>query len=298
MSDPIQYRATHTTRYVYGQPVSECLSEAHLTPRSTSRQRLIDFHLQIDPVPAMLDRRRDYFGNEVHAIAISQTHQRFVITAVSTVEMRLPEAAALPRISWEQTRALLAEHPDEETLAAYEFTFESPFVTVLPELTDWVQPSFQPGRPLVEAVQELSCRVHDEFVYRPKSTTIDMPLAEVFKNRQGVCQDFAHILIGALRPCGLAARYVSGYLRSGAEYQGAEASHAWVSVFVPGYGWLDLDPTNNVIPAQGHVTVAVGRDYGDVTPVKGVALGGAAQTVEVEVKVLRIEAPHEPATTM
>jgi transglutaminase-like putative cysteine protease len=134
-------------------------------------------------------------------------------------------------------------------------------------------------------VQELSRRVHDEFLYRPKSTTIDMPLAEVFRNRQGVCQDFSHILIGALRSFRLAARYVSGYLRSNVEYQGTEASHAWVSVFLPGYGWLDLDPTNNVIPSQGHVTVALGRDYGDVTPVKGVALGGETQTVEVEVKV-------------
>ena len=298
MSDPIRYRATHVTRYLYGQPVSQCLSEARLTPLSTSNQRLLDFCLAVDPLPSMLDRRRDYFGNEVHALSISQTHQRFVITAVSTVEVCPLAAAPLPGVSWEETGALLAEHPDDEILAAYEFTFESPFVTLIPELADWARPSFQPGRPVAEAVQELSCRVHDEFFYRPKSTSIDMPLAEVFKNRQGVCQDFSHILIGALRSFRLAARYVSGYLRSDTEYQGAEASHAWVSVFVPGFGWLDLDPTNNVIPRQGHVTVALGRDYGDVTPVKGVALGGATQTVEVEVKVSETESIQTPATTM
>ena len=298
MSDPIRYRATHVTRYLYGQPVSQCLSEARLTPLSSSRQRLLDFHLAIDPAPAMLDRRLDYFGNEVHALSISQTHQRFAITAVSTIEMLPPDPAPLPGISWEDTRALLAAHPDDASLAAYEFTFQSPFVTLLPELEDWARPSFQPRRPVVEVVQELSRRVHDEFVYRPKSTTIDMPLAEVFKNRLGVCQDFAHILIGALRSFHLAARYVSGYLRSDAEYQGAEASHAWVSVFVPGYGWLDLDPTNRVIPRQGHVTVALGRDYGDVTPVKGVALGGETQAVEVEVKVLREQSLQAPAATV
>ena len=285
MSDPIRYRATHTTRYLYEQPVSQCLSEMRLMPRGFAHQHLLDFQIDLEPAPDMLDRHRDYFGNEVHALSISRTHERFITTAVSVVEVNQPEAEHLPEMSWEEARSVLAEHSDMETLAAYEFTFESPFVPLSPELAAWARTTFTPGRPLAEAVQELSSRVYSEFEYQPKSTSIDMPLSEVFKNRQGVCQDFAHVLIGALRSLRLAARYVSGYLRSGAKYQGAEASHAWISAFLPGYGWLDLDPTNNVIPKQGHITVAIGRDYGDVTPVKGIALGGGTQVVEVEVRV-------------
>lgn len=286
MSEPIRYRARHVTRYLYEQPVSQCLSEARLTPLVSAQQRLIDFRIEVDPAPDMLDRRRDYFGNEVHALSISQTHERFITTAVSVVEIQARPPVPLPDISWEDASALLVEHPDDETLKAYEFSFESPFVPLGPELRSWALPAFRPRRPLVEAVQELSSRVYKEFLYRPRTTSIEMPLIEVFKKRRGVCQDFAHILIAALRSFRLAARYVSGYLRSDAQYQGAEASHAWVSAFIPGYGWLDLDPTNNVMPNQGHITVAVGRDYGDVTPVKGIALGGGEQTVEVDVKVL------------
>jgi transglutaminase-like putative cysteine protease len=145
--------------------------------------------------------------------------------------------------------------------------------------------SLTPGRPLAEAAREMATRINKDFKYKPKSTSIHMPLLNVFELRRGVCQDFAHIMIGALRTCRLAARYVSGYLRSGANLQGSEASHAWVSVFIPGYGWLDLDPTNDVIPSAGHVTVAWGRDFGDVTPVKGITLGGGKHSVEVEVTV-------------
>jgi transglutaminase-like putative cysteine protease len=134
-------------------------------------------------------------------------------------------------------------------------------------------------------LEDLSRRVHKEFRYEPKATSIDMPLSEVLKKRRGVCQDFAHVMIGALRSMRLAGRYISGYLRSGSDYQGAEASHAWVSAFVPGAGWLHFDPTNNMMPTDGHVTIGWGRDYGDVTPVKGVTLGGGAQLVEVAVRV-------------
>jgi len=180
---------------------------------------------------------------------------------------------------------LLIEGPDTPTLEASEFIYDSPFVSATPQLAAFAKPSFPAGRPLVEALEDLSRRIHSEFEYAPKSTSIDMPLAEVLKNRRGVCQDFSHVMIGALRSRRLAARYVSGYLRSGANYQGAEASHAWVAAFVPGAGWLHFDPTNDMVPSDGHVTLGWGRDYGDVTPVKGVTLGGGAQLVEVAVRV-------------
>ncbi len=145
--------------------------------------------------------------------------------------------------------------------------------------------TFTPGRPLLESAMELSHRIHTEFKYDPKATSIDVPLADVLRKRHGVCQDFAHIMIGALRSLRLAARYVSGYVRSGPKVQGAQASHAWVSVFLPDFGWVSFDPTNDVMPSDGHVTLAWGRDYGDVTPVNGVTLGGGGQTVAVEVYV-------------
>jgi transglutaminase-like putative cysteine protease len=156
----------------------------------------------------------------------------------------------------------------------------------VPALADFARPTFTPGRPILDGIRELTHRIHTEFAYKPESTSIEVPLQEVLDNRHGVCQDFAHVMIGALRSVGLAARYVSGYLRSGVDIQGAEASHAWVSAYVPGAGWVDFDPTNDVMPTDGHVTVGWGRDFGDVTPVKGVALGGGGQKVEVEVHVV------------
>ena len=190
---------------------------------------------------------------------------------------------------WEAARDALAGYGTGELLDAFEFTFNSPFVTAARELAEYAQPTLTPGRPLVEAIDELTRRIHAEFTYKPASTAIDTPLLDTLRSRQGVCQDFAHLMIGALRTVGLAARYVSGYLRSGADHQGAEASHAWVGVFVPGYGWLDVDPTNNVRAGLGHVTLGWGRDYADVTPVKGITHGGGRQAVDVEVRVDPIE---------
>jgi transglutaminase-like putative cysteine protease len=285
------YQATHVTRYLYDEPVSQCLNEARLTPRNMPGQALHQFRLRVDPEPALLECRKDYFGNDVTSFAVFRTHDRFSATATSVVEVQPRPAEGVPDIAWEDARDLLASHSNPSLLEAYEFVFDSPFVAAEAPLAQYASLSFAPGRSLTEAVAELSHRVHAEFRYQPKSTSIEMPLLHVFENRCGVCQDFAHVMIGALRSLRLAARYVSGYLRSGATYQGADASHAWVSVFVPGAGWLDFDPTNDVRPSEGHVTIGWGRDYGDVTPVKGVALGGGTQIVEVEVRVEPLELP-------
>jgi len=279
----------HATHYLYEEPVVQCLSEAHLTPRPCPGQRVLAARLQVEPEPAHMDERSDYFGNHVHSFAIFRSHGRFTTTATSVVDVDAPEPAEPPEIVWEQARAEVAKQPDEETLAAYEFVFESPFIPPAPEFDEYARAIFKPGRPLVDAARELCHQIHSDFTYLPKSTAIDMPLIEVFHNRCGVCQDFSHVMIAALRSLRLPARYVSGYIRSGANYQGAEASHAWVSVFVPGAGWLSFDPTNDVMPTDRHVTLGWGRDYGDVTPVKGIALGGGRQTVEVEVRVQQVE---------
>ncbi len=284
------YQATHVTNYKYEEPVAQCLSEARLTPRTFPGQRVLETKLEVHPEPAVMERRKDYFGNEVATFSVFRTHDHFSATATSIVEVDPRREAAFPEISWEEAQSELASHTDDASLTAYEFVFDSPFVASSTELADYARPSFPVGRPLAEAVQELSHRVHKEFLYKPKSTSIEMPLHEVLEQRRGVCQDFAHIMIGALRSLHLSARYVSGYLRSGADVQGAEASHAWVSAFIPGYGWLDLDPTNDVIPSDGHITLAWGRDYGDVAPVKGISLGGGKQTIEVEVRVTPVQA--------
>ena len=283
------YRATHITRYVYEQPVSQCLTEARLIPRSFDGQTLRESRIAVEPEPAVSGRRRDYFGNEVATFEVFQRHDRLTATATSLVEVVPRTASDLPPAPWDDARRLLVEHPDDASLAAYEFTFGSSFVTTNTTLAEYGRPTFTPGRPMAGAVLELAARIHAEFRYQPKSTSIDVPLTKVLKQREGVCQDFAHLMIGVLRSFGLAARYVSGYLRSRKEYLGAEASHAWVSVYIPGYGWLDIDPTNNVIPSGAHITLAWGRDYGDVSPVKGITLGGGGQTVQVEVRVEPVE---------
>jgi transglutaminase-like putative cysteine protease len=281
------YSATHITRHLYQTPVSRSLNELRLTPRSLPGQQVQEFDLSIEPEPATWLRRKDYFGNEVIMVGLYEPHSRFVIEAKSVVDVQKPREA-VSSLPWEEARELIATHPDEESLAATEFVFDSPLVFGGVELAEYARPTFTPGRPLLEALNELSHRIYSEFTYKPNSTSIDMPLLDVLRNRKGVCQDFAHVMIGALRSLRLAARYTSGYLRSG--NQGAEASHAWVSAYVPGSGWLSFDPTNDVMPTDGHMILAWGRDYSDVTPVRGVAVGGGSHSVEVEVIVKPIEA--------
>ena len=279
------YRATHITRYKYDQPVATSLNEARLTPRSLPWQRVLASALVFEPEPVVREHRLDYFGNQVMAFSVFQSHDLFTATATSIVEVQPRLIDNLPAVAWEDVRLHLSSHLDDESLRAYEFIFDSPFVPLSPELAAYAKPSFPAGRPLADAVKELSHRIYTEFLYKPKSTSIETPLAQVLRARRGVCQDFAHVLIGAIRSLHLAARYVSGYLRSGEDVTGSEASHAWVSAFIPGYGWLDLDPTNDVIPSEGHITLAWGRDYGDVPPFKGISLGGGGHRIEVDVKV-------------
>lgn len=274
------YRATHTTRYTYEGLVSHCHSEARLTPRILPNQRLLDWNLTVSPRPSTIISRKDYFGNDVSAFAVLEPHDRFTITASSLVEV-LPNSGSLQYSpGWEEARDAIADLIEEN-----EFIWESPFVPWLEAIEAYSKSVFTPDRSLIEAATALMQKIHSDFRYKPDSTSIETPLAEVMAARKGVCQDFSHIMIGALRAHGLAARYVSGYLRGDAELQGAQASHAWVSVFVPSLGWIDFDPTNNVIPTTGHLTIAWGRDFGDVTPVKGITIGGGEHTLEVDVRV-------------
>jgi transglutaminase-like putative cysteine protease len=279
------FQVSHTTRYLYQSAVSHCLNELRLTPRSLSGQQVLETSIRVHPQPAFMHHRTDYYGNDVTSFEVFEKHDRLEAAAECVVEVRPVLPDSVPSITWEDARMHIADESDAACVAASEFIYNSPFVPAVPQLNEYARKSFDPERPLLEAVQDLMRRIHSDFKYLPKSTSIDIPLSDVLRQRRGVCQDFAHMMIGALRSLRLAARYISGYVRPGPGVQGAQASHAWVSVFVPGTGWFSFDPTNDLMVSDSHITVAWGRDYGDVTPVKGITLGGGGQTVEVEVYV-------------
>ncbi len=283
------YRITHKTTYKYKHSVSFGNHVACLTPRTLPRHRLTSNELLIHPVPAMRCVRTDYFGNHLCFFTIQEPHRELVVEARSEVTVD-GELTPWPRqsIPWEEVVRALPKDGGAAELEAYQFVFESPRIRKRPEFASYALQSFTPGRPLTEALLDLTARIHSDFQFDSKVTTVRTTTEEVFRKRRGVCQDFAHLQIACLRSLDLAARYVSGYLRTypppGRERLiGADASHAWVSVFCPGVGWLDLDPTNNLVPSDGHVTVGWGRDYGDVSPLRGLILGGSGHTLKVNV---------------
>lgn len=289
----IRYAVSHATTYAYAEPVEICQSVAWLTPRDTPRQRVQDVRIDISPPPDVLTHRRDYFGNVVTFFHLQELHEQVKIVARSTIEIDGPRDAPAADLPWEQARDQLDADRSPAGIDARQFRFDSRFVRTASALRDYAATSFAPGRPLREALLDLTRRIYREFRYDPKSTTIATPIEKVFADRAGVCQDFAHLQIAMLRSLGLASRYVSGYLDNQPppgkkQLVGADASHAWLSVFVPGHGWLDADPTNNQLPGDRHVTVAWGRDYADVTPLRGVILGGGAHKLTVAVDVQRL----------
>jgi transglutaminase-like putative cysteine protease len=278
--------ATHVTRYWYSGPVSMCHTEVHLKPRPREHQTVLEFGLEVIPTPDSLLSHEDYFGNEVTFFSIAEPHRELSITSrsVADLEESTPPALELSP-AWEDAREETSKRDTPDTFEAGQFVFESPSIRVGTPFAQYAAGSFTAGRPLLSAVEDLSRRIYTEFHYDKRATTIGTPVDEVLASRRGVCQDFAHVMIACLRSLKLPARYVSGYLRTGGDFTGEEASHAWVSVWCPVFGWQDFDPTNNVMPRGKHFTVAWGRDYSDVTPVKGVALGGGEQVISVSVDV-------------
>jgi len=321
----VKYRITHSTLYQYSQLVGLCQNEARLQPRNFWRQQCQSCHFDISPEPSDFHERIDFFGNHVTYFAVQQAHQRLMVTAISevTVFPRNSTSDLANCLTWEQVRDQLQETPGkiqqqsqsqqqdfqritqvqhqsqpqngyDDLLDAKLYLLDSPMVIASTELADYARSSFQPNRPLVQVVADLMQRIHIDFTYDPSFTTIATPLSDVLHFRRGVCQDFAHLAIGCLRAMGIAARYVSGYVETQPEpgkqrLVGADASHAWFAVYVPGTGWLEFDPTNNKLPFDQHITLAWGRDYTDVTPLKGIAFGGGQHTLSVSVDVLRLE---------
>lgn len=297
---PAALEVRHETVYRYGSAVSLAHHQAHLQPLADAGQQLVWHAIQIDPAPAFGRDSRDAFGNAQTHFGLAQPHRQLRVQAASRLRLRsrfdgLQPDAGPPWEAVAQRTRYVAGAPFEP---AVQFVLPSPHVPRLPELLEWARPSFAPGRAVAAVALELMQRLHAEFRYERASTQVDTPLAEVLAQRRGVCQDFAHVLIGGLRLAGLPARYVSGYLLTqppggGAPLVGADASHAWVQAWCPGTpgvpgegpgaGWLDLDPTNDRVPAAGHVRLAIGRDYGDVAPLRGVIRGGGRHELLVAV---------------
>jgi transglutaminase-like putative cysteine protease len=286
------YAVTHTTTYHYTEPVSLCHNLIHLRPRSAPRQTCHHSHLMVQPEPRAVQHQHDYFGNPIALFTIQEPHKKLQITVKHRIEVTAARPIQLNGTpAWEIVRD--AVRADPALLEAQAYTYDSLYVQRNGELAHYAAPSFAPGRPIGEAMMDLTQRIHREFRYDAKATTLATPLAEVLAHRHGVCQDFAHLTIGCLRSLGLAARYVSGYLQTrvpaGRErLVGADASHAWVSVFCPGSGWIDFDPTNNMMPSIEHITIAWGRDYDDISPIKGVILGGGTHTMAIAVDVVQV----------
>jgi transglutaminase-like putative cysteine protease len=283
------YRIVHRTTYKYKYPVTVGTHVACLKPRVMAHQQPAKSELHIQPRPATRTDRVDFFGNPLCFFTIQEPHRELVVEARSEVKVE-PNAAPSTKmsLSWEEAAKLVSQDCSPEGLHAYQFGFESPRIRARPEFADYALQSFSPGRPMQEALVDLTARIHKDFRFDSKVTNVRTTPEEVFKKRRGVCQDFAHLQIACLRSLNLAARYVSGYLRTypppgKPRLVGADASHAWVSAYCPGIGWLDLDPTNNLVPSNGHVTLAWGRDYGDVSPLRGLILGGGSHTLRVGV---------------
>ena len=285
------YHIVHRTLYDYTAPVSVSHHVARLEPRATATQTCGEFALLIFPQPTLRKTRIDYFRNQLCFFSIQEVHQRLEIVTQSQVSVNsdkglLPESAR----AWEEVARLFCDPVSPDVIEPYQFVFDSPQIRAALDLADYARESFPPDTPLLTGARDLTRRLFTDFKFDPKATTVATPLEEVSEKRRGVCQDFAHLGIACLRSLGLPARYVSGYLRTHPpegipRLVGADASHAWFAVFCPGVGWVDFDPTNNIQPAAEHITVALGRDFGDVSPVAGILTGGGEHEVKVSVDV-------------
>jgi len=293
----MKYQITHKTSYAYADLVPVCHNLVHLAPRTTPHQTCTDYRLSIDPAPAFITQRDDYFGNRTEFFAIEGGHQKLEIVGESTVEVS-PRTEHKPGDSpaWKSCvpiRIYPATHVSPRNSsdpALAQLTFPSPRVPVIEELYDYAESSFPPNRPILVALSDIAARIHSDFKFDARATSVDTPLAEVLRLRRGVCQDFAHLATGCLRSLGLAARYTSGYLRTTPpagkpRLVGADASHAWCSCWCGQLGWIDFDPTNKCFASDSHVTIAWGRDYGDVCPIQGVFVGGGEHRIGVSVEV-------------
>lgn len=285
------YDVLHSTTYNYLGKVSVSHHLLKLAPRHYFKQNCQTHELAVNPTPATLSLHSDYFGNPTHFISIERPHEQLVVSSRSRVAVSpafIPEAAETA--SWENVRAQCRDDHSGQALEAHEFTGASPMIPINPAFADYASASFTKNCPLLNALADLARRIQADFKFDPSATTVTTSVADFFRLRRGVCQDFAHFQIACLRSIGLPARYVSGYIETDPpsgqpKLRGVDASHAWTSLLCPGIGWIDADPTNNCFPSLRHITIGWGRDYGDVCPIRGALVGGHHQTLHVSVDV-------------
>jgi transglutaminase-like putative cysteine protease len=293
----MRYRVRHITEYTYGAPVSLCYNMAHLLPRDTRNQRCLNQKIQINPPPVYQNDGEDYFGNQTFYFSIQEAHKKLVIDVTTDFEiasLNVLEWQAQSTLTCGELRAMLQAPNTPELRMAKEYLLDSPQIRRSDDLKAYALSTFADDEPVLQAAMAFTHKIFSEFKFDPSTTTVATPLEQVLKQRSGVCQDFAHLAIGCLRSVGIPARYMSGYLETlpppGQEkLVGADASHAWFAVFTPDFGWVEFDPTNDLMPNEQHIVTAWGRDYSDVTPLQGVIFeGGGSQQLAVSVDVRRV----------
>lgn len=285
----MKYRLIHKTQYKYAGSVNSYHSLACVTPKNLPQQECSNFSLVISPFPDEISERTDYFGNTVHYFSIHKPHTRLTVLAKSLIETRAFTIPEQP-VTCAEVRELLIHSLKNKLL---EYMLPSPFVYWDDDIRNYAKACFPDDEPLYRCARQLCHKIFAEFTYVPDFTTIYTPLKTVLKEKKGVCQDFSHLAIACFRSLGFAARYVSGYLETQPppgkpKLQGSDATHAWVSVYVPGMGWCDFDPTNDVVPQERHIVTAWGRDYGDVPPLKGIIFSAGGHSFQVSVDVLPV----------
>jgi transglutaminase-like putative cysteine protease len=291
----MKYQISHLTRYSYQQPIANSYNLACLTPRTLPYQQLLQFELAVDPEPSALFFRQDKFGNQQHFIHLQPPHQQLTVTASSVVEVqaRHNSSRLSDAMRWPELKAFLQHQHDSAVLEAKLCAVESRMIPALAETEALIKQLADPALTVLQLSQALTETIYHQFEYDPAFSSVVTPLTEVLRHKKGVCQDFAQLAISALRSLGIPARYVSGYLETmpppgQTRLVGADASHAWFAVFDPWLGWVDFDPTNNLLPDERHITLAYGRDYADVVPLKGLLHGNGLHQLSVEVDVVPV----------
>lgn len=291
----MKFEISHRTLYDYGSAVVRSQHLVHLEPRNLPYQRVHHHVLAVEPTPVSRSARVDYFGNHAVGLRIDVEHYELVIHALSTVEVQPRAVFELSKSrAWEEAALLASDSHGLAPLDVVQYATVSRHTNAGPELADYTRMSFPAGRPIMQGAMSLTQRIFEEFTFDATATDVSTPISKVFSERRGVCQDFSHLMIAGLKALGIPARYVSGYILTHPppgkpRLQGADASHAWVSVWCPDHGWVDFDPTNGIMPSQEHITIGFGRDYDDVNPVSGVLLGGHEHAVHVEVDVVPVK---------
>lgn len=295
----IEYRISHVTTYQYSDPVRVCHNLVLLSPRVSPTLECLAHRITIKPTPQLQADRVDFFGNPMRSFSIEESHRHLTVAAHSHVRVHYERRVELKQSEpWENVVAQIELRTDLHWLEASRFCFDSARIRRSDSYREYAMKSFAPRRPILEATMDLTSRIFRDFKYDPRATTVETAPETAFELKRGVCQDFAQIQIACLRSIGVAARYVSGYLRTTAppgqqRLVGSDQSHAWVAVYAGALGWIEFDPTNNCVVHEDHIPIAIGRDYQDVVPIRGVFLGGGTHAMTIAVDVIPV---HEPTT--